>query len=404
MRILFIIGDLNSGGAERQFLLNALALSEKHEVFISLINNKNDYESFCKAKNLNIIKFNKPRGKIWNIYVIFALSYFIIKNKIDILHSFLGVPNFLSMICSFLTRRFLVCSFRSSIDPSSELWRRKKNLKLLNYNHNYTVLQKLSFLNSLTFHGFVWFFIVRLICHQSKFIYFNSSNSLESHKNFFHLENEKLFVLHNIIGFEFLDELHPKKILNLKKKHNLLDKKRIFLCVSRLVEEKNILFLINAFIRMTSLSHNFIKNHLIICGNGDPNYNIKINKLINNCKNIDLLYQTENVVDLYQISDAFIFPSKWFEANPNVLLESMATGLYIITSNKADPLKLINDTNGSKFNPNDENDLINKINFYLQIDKSNLELIKKRNKIFIKKNYSFSLIKKQLNELYEKYF
>lgn len=404
MRILFIIGELNSGGAERQFLLNALALSEKHEVFISLINNKNDYESFCKDKNLKIIKLNKPRGKIWNIYIIFALSKLIIKNKIDILHSFLGVPNFLSMICSFLTRRDLVTSFRSSIDPKSVLWRRKTKLKLINYNRNYTFLQKLIFLNSLTFHGFIWFFLVRLICYRSIFIYFNSSNSLESHKKFFYLENKKLFVIHNIVSDEFLNKLSSKKIFNLKKKYNLLENKITFLCISRLVKEKNILFLINAFIKLTSLSQNFIENKLIICGSGNSDYIKKINSLIHNHKNIELLDKMESIVDLYQISDAFIFPSKWYEANPNVLLESMATGLYIIASNKSDPLKLIDNTNGSKFDPDDENDLINKINFYLQSSNFDLELIKKRNKNFINKNYSFSLIKKQLNDLYGQYF
>ena len=57
-----------------------------------------------------------------------------------------------------------------------------------------------------------------------------------------------------------------------------------------------------------------------------------------------------------------------------------------------------------KFDPDDENDLINKIKFYLENKNINLNLITQNNRNYVIKNYSFPVIKNKLNVLYDQYF
>ena len=81
MNILYVIGNLNSGGAERQILLNASISSKKHNVLIVSIGNENNYVDFCDKNNLHVISLKKRKGKIWNLFILLQI-YRIIKKII----------------------------------------------------------------------------------------------------------------------------------------------------------------------------------------------------------------------------------------------------------------------------------------------------------------------------------
>ena len=126
MNILYVIGNLGAGGAERQLLLNAKIASKVFNVWICSFGDENSHKHFCDKNNLKIIKLSKKKGKIWNLLIILKLIYLIKRYKINLIHSFLGVPNLISYIVSLFVNVNLITSFRSSIDINSELWKKKK--------------------------------------------------------------------------------------------------------------------------------------------------------------------------------------------------------------------------------------------------------------------------------------
>lgn len=138
--------------------------------------------------------------------------------------------------------------------------------------------------------------------------------------------------------------------------YNLFEK-NIFLFVGRLVEVKNLYFLIEVFSDYVSKNKNAV---LILVGDGD-----KKSELI---KLVELLKIQDNVIfagrfehkELYawfRVADYFILPSTW-EPFGAVVNESLIAGVPVICSNLAGASCLINDKNGTTFNPYDKGELL----------------------------------------------
>ena len=174
----------------------------------------------------------------------------------------------------------------------------------------------------------------------------------------------------------------------------------VFLCISRIVPKKNQIFLVKNFIEFQKKKKND-NFQLILCGQADLEYKKKLQLAIGNNKNILLIQQTPEINKLYQASDCFIFPSKWYEANPNVLLESMSSGLYPLVSKTADPLNLIkHNTNGMIFDANNGNDLIKCMVQFTNMNRNELSEVLIKNKKLIKNNFSENSIKDKLMDVY----
>lgn len=138
--------------------------------------------------------------------------------------------------------------------------------------------------------------------------------------------------------------------------YNLAEKK-VLLFVGRLVEVKNLCFLIEVFSDYVSKNKNAV---LILVGDGD-----KKSELI---KLVELLKMKDNVIfagrfehkELYawfRVADYFILPSTW-EPFGAVVNESLIAGVPVICSNLAGASCLINDRNGVIFNPYDKGELL----------------------------------------------
>ena len=403
MNILYLIGSLNLGGAERQILLNASISSEKHNVIIISIGTKNNYEDFCKKNNLKIILLMKPKGKIWNLLILFKLYKIIIKNNIDLIHSFLGVPNLISYILSFFVKTNLITSWRSDVDLNSEMWKRRKynEMYLKNYNSKESLLNKLVFFNRLTLHGKFWLPMERLITNRSKFVVFNSSESLNNHQKLFDLDPKKLKLVPNIIDVDYFSKVPKEKVKEIRTELNFYNEATLFLCVSRIIPQKNQIFLVQSFIEFEKRINTKGSHQLIICGYADESYKEKLSKAIGSNKSIILMEPTSKINKLYQAADCFIFPSRWHEANPNVLLEAMSSGLYPIVSQSADPLKIIDENkNGLIFDANNSDDLINCMLKYINKNENELNEALDYNKMIINSRYSKKYIKDNLIGLY----
>lgn len=123
--------------------------------------------------------------------------------------------------------------------------------------------------------------------------------------------------------------LFDKEISNKYKKSLNLEGKIVLGNIGRLHFQKNQMFLIDVFYELYKLNNKF---NLIIVGDGEDKDKIieKIHSL-NLDDSIKLLGIRNDVNNIFQAMDAFIFPSL-FEGLPLVLLEAQANGLPIFAS------------------------------------------------------------------------
>jgi len=130
----------------------------------------------------------------------------------------------------------------------------------------------------------------------------------------------------------FQNNLHKK--LEYRKKYNLGEDKIIVLYRGRFVDVKGFLELIYAIDALNKDEKLKSKVLFLLVGDG-PLRKEAVKKLTkyNNCR---IMNWTSRALlhELYIASDIFILPSKWYEAFPLVILEAMATGLYIVSSKR----------------------------------------------------------------------
>lgn len=170
----------------------------------------------------------------------------------------------------------------------------------------------------------------KMIC-VSNFI----KNSLEKKLE---IDKDKCVVLRNGIDTEkfsiTIDEIEKQKI---KKKYNINDDDKILLFTGRIVKEKGIKELLEA------LSKVQIKNlKLLVVGSSLNNINVKtkyeieIEELVKKInKNVIFtgFVEYKEIYKLYAIADIAVLPSIWDDPAPLTIIESMAAGLPIITTN-----------------------------------------------------------------------
>jgi glycosyltransferase involved in cell wall biosynthesis len=170
---------------------------------------------------------------------------------------------------------------------------------------------------------------------------------------------------------------------------NTETKKSGFLYASRLSEEKGILDLI--------IAHKKFNFDLTVCGDGPLK-----RKLISN-KNINYLgfLNKSDLTNIMKKSKFLVFPSKWYEGFPIILLEAFALGTIVIAPNLGSIQSIIkHEKNGILFKPNDINDLVNKIKWVLSNENKCEEIKKNAKKEFLEK-YSDEVNYWMLIKIYE---
>nr|WP_315233531.1 glycosyltransferase [uncultured Flavobacterium sp.] len=137
-----------------------------------------------------------------------------------------------------------------------------------------------------------------------------------------------------------------------------LSGKKVVLFVGRLVEVKNLYFLIKCFSNVADKDC-----RLVIVGDGD--LNLSLNQYAKELSIDDKIIFTgrEEGVALYNwyiISQIFVLPST-YEPFGAVVNEALVGGCFVLCSKLAGASSLINLSNGVIFDPVDEIDLINKL-------------------------------------------
>ena len=155
---------------------------------------------------------------------------------------------------------------------------------------------------------------------------------------------------------------------NLRKSIGLKNNSILFTCTTRILKEKGVLELIDAFNQITSFNSNI---YLFIIGNADesnPSHiSLKHLNILVNSSNIKILGHRDDIYDILNITDVFIYPSYYREGIPRSLLEALSMGLPIITTNMPGcNLTVLNNKNGFLLNKVNKNEIIYFVNKMVQ--------------------------------------
>jgi L-malate glycosyltransferase len=253
------------------------------------------------GKNKNKIHYQTTKDLlIYSFKAYFFARRLIKKNNYDFIHAWFGTPcGFIAM----LLRKPCIVSLRGSDVPF--------------YNQRFEILDKILFQH-----------LSKTIWKKAKAVVANSEGLKKLAQKT--STNQKIEIIYNGID---INEFKPIK----NKKE---DKTLRIICVARLIKRKGTDYLIKALGKLKN--EDFV---LTIIGDGKEKENfIKLAKNLKINKKVKFLGSIphQKIVKYYQENNLFILPSL-NEGMSNTVLEAMACGLPIITTNVGGSKELIND-------------------------------------------------------------
>ena len=303
MKILFCIGSLEKGGAERVISNLANTFSQNEDIDIVTTIDRVEYELNQKVKLHSLDEKNGNVGILNKLFRVKKLYKLIKKIKPNIIVTFLPEPSYRVLLLRKFIKLPIIVSVRNDPKIEYSTFKRKVLMKLL-----YPLAD-----------GFVF--------------------QTEEAKDFFSKEIQtKSVIIPNPIKKEFLE----RKIYEGKRDN-------IIVSVGRLEEQKNHELLIDAFYKLNKE----IKDYkLVIYGEGSLRAKLeKKIKELNMQDRILLPGIVDNVPEKIERAKLFTMSSN-YEGMPNALMEAMALGLICVSTDCpcGGPRFLINDgVNGFLF-------------------------------------------------------
>ena len=191
------------------------------------------------------------------------------------------------------------------------------------------------------------------------------------------ISNLKKIVLLRAPGLEVKDFKFKKRMIN-------KNKKLVFSFISRVIEEKGIIY----FLKSAEIIKKKYQADFFVMGKIEKeniqNMIIKFRK-----KKIIKYYRNQNNVKKFLLkSDCIILPSYYREGLPRILQEANYFGRICITSNNVGCKDvIINGFNGFLCKKKSVNDLTQNIKKVIKINKSKLSVMEKNAHLFIKNNF-----------------
>lgn len=330
-KISILVNSFGEGGTER-VISNLLPYFEQKDVDVILVLIQNEIlyniPKFIKVEVL----FDNPnlsnKNKILLIPIMIYKYVMILKRyKIDISISFLTRSNYLNLIT-----------------------------KLLYFKPKYIINQRS---NPEKLYGNTSFFgLINNVLHIVLFrladkLLVNSEGLQEELSNYCKIDKNKIYIFNNPVNIKFINNEPEDNSFFDDEYFNIVD-------VGRLIESKNHKLLIDSVCKL-----NDKKIRLYIFGDG-----IKHKELIDyiNLKNISdqifIMGFQKNIYSIMKKADLFLFSSN-HEGFPNVLLESMACNLPIISTNcPYGPAEVLN----IKFKKNDKTTYFSELGILVPCD------------------------------------
>jgi glycosyltransferase involved in cell wall biosynthesis len=341
MKILMLnyeFPPLGGGAANANYyLLKEFSKNKKIEIdLITSSTSKYRKENFANNINIYYLDIGKNPKNLHlqsnkDLLTYSFKAYFFAKkilknNQYDLIHAWFGIPcGFLAM----LLRKPYIVALRGSDVPF--------------YNKRFEIADKL------------------LFKHLSKIIWKNATSVIANSEGLKQLAlksapNQKIEVIYNGVD---TNEFKPSR----NKKYGKTLK---IICVARLIKRKGIDYLLKALGELKEIDF-----QLTLIGDGDQEENLKnLAKELGISKKVKFLGAVPHskIAKHYQENDLFVLPSL-NEGMSNTILEAMACGLPIITTNTGGAKELIK-KNGFKIKPGSVEEL--KKNIALYIGKTSL--------------------------------
>ena len=289
MKIVFLITNLSTGGAERVMVTLANELVKKHEIIIGTRSNriKDFYYVNRDIKRINLLKSPKKLSNIFirliEIFnVILQICKLILKEKPDVVVSFLSSFNVLTILASKITKTSVIISERNN--PSKEKIGKFKN-----------------FLRKIIYP------FATLIVFQTK----------KASKYFTKILKRNIYVI-------------PNPLTPDVKKIKTCSKKNIILAMGSLIYQKRFDILINS---VALIKDELKKKNWIVEIYGEGKLKHALEKRIKKYKIeeiVKLKGKTDKPFEKMKKASIFLLTSD-FEGFPNVLCEAMACGCVPIS-------------------------------------------------------------------------
>lgn len=355
IKVVIAIPTLGVGGAENMVVQLAKYFDKlKYNVIILVLSSRKNtvIEKYCYRNHLNVKYFNKDLG--FHIRTVKEVYRYLNKVKPDVVHSHLSA-----------------CVYVSG-------WTVLHNKILIHTIHNQPNKENPYMIRLL---------LKLLYCTNRAVPVAISKNLKNETANCYHINPKKIEMIYNPVN----TKLYLKK--NFEESKDYCQ----FIHVGRFNKVKNQLLLVNAFlIAIRKLGD----AKLVFVGDGEEKQNIvrEVEKY-DLCDKVEFTGNIENVNQRLMQSDVFILCSH-YEGVPLSILEAMATGLPIITTNVGG-IKEIVKNNGILIT---DNHLIGLANAMIQMGLSS-EL---RNRCSFHsleyiKEFDIKIITRKYETLYEKY-
>jgi glycosyltransferase involved in cell wall biosynthesis len=337
---------------------------------------EDEYLSKIQSFGIKVIsyKFNRKNK---GLFQILKLVYILIKNdrkhNFDIIHSFRFQPNLVSSLASFFLRSKLIVHVTGL------------GISFSVFSIKYYFIRLASKLLYL---------LVMIRC--DKIIFQNEFDQKNLYfSQFFHY---KINIIYGS-GIDIEKFKRKNSKMEIRKKLGIDLNDCVFIMSSRLIKEKGILELVNAFLILNSMYSNI---RLLILGSQDldnpRNIDDDFIKFYSNDK-ISFLGHVFDVKEYLTASDFYIYPSYYREGIPRGILEAMAMQLPIITTNLPGCVNTVkNFYNGYFIRPKSIKSIVNICN--RAIINQNQYLLGINSRELAKKYFSNNIIFEQIANLY----
>jgi len=350
-RLLFVIDNLGSGGAQNQLTLLARLLhKEGYTIEFFTYHDGDFFRHRLDKLNIPIHKYKK-KSKI-GIPTIRQLSAIIQNKSFDVVVSFLQTPSFYSALVKYLTKRKLPLLI-------SERFISFENRNSIRY-----YLKKFSH-------------------QQASFATTNSNHERERLIEKGLTKSDKIKTIYNVVD---LNHFKPSAETKLKKK---------LLCVASVSQYKNGMCVVEALHNLKrknqlDVSISWVGNKVYTIPERAAYIRLMEQKIeeYELTENWNWIDPTQNILEFYLSHDALVHAS-YREGLPNVVCESLSCGLPLILSNILDhPILTDQGNNGFLFSHTKPEELSNSIINFYQLTEKEKHTMRKKCREFAEKHFS----------------
>jgi glycosyltransferase involved in cell wall biosynthesis len=210
--------------------------------------------------------------------------------------------------------------------------------------------------------------------HKAEKIFTVSENTKNDIIKYYKVKPEKIIVTYNGVDLSNFKKEEKSKYEYLYKKYSIDEDKKILMYVGNLKPHKNLKRLLEAYKDID----NFGDTVLLLVGKAFDNHNISEIEKVYGIEDKVIhtgMVSNEELVDLYNLADLFVFPSLYegFGIPP---LEAMACGTPVVCSNNSSLPEVVGDA-AYTFNPLNVNEIRKAINVVMGDNELRLNYIEK---------------------------